>query len=73
MYIAKKDTWYMERIIWFLAGVFTLTGTVLAGIHSTYWLILTGMVGVNLLIFALSGYCIMANILFKMGARPGIQ
>jgi hypothetical protein len=70
MYIAKTDKWYMERIIWLIAGVFTLTGTVLTLIHSKYWLILTGLVGVNLIIFAATGFCIMANILYKLGARP---
>ncbi len=73
MYIAKKDTWYLERIIWLLAGAFTLTGTVLAAVHSKYWLILTGLVGVNLLIFAFTGFCVMANILYKFGARPRIS
>ena len=69
MYIAQKDTWYMERIIWLIAGSFALAGTLLALFHSTYWLILTGLVGVNLLIFAFTGFCIMANILYKLGAR----
>ncbi len=73
MYIANKNTWYMERIIWLIAGSFALAGTLLAVIHSTYWLILTGLVGVNLLIFAFTGFCIMANILYKLGARPRIQ
>ena len=73
MYITKKDTWYMERIIWLIAGSFALAGTLLALIHSNYWLILTGLVGVNLLIFAFTGFCIMANILYKLGARPRIQ
>ncbi len=73
MYIAKTDKWFMERIIWLIAGVFTLTGTVLTLIHSTYWLILTGLVGVNLIIFATTGFCIMANILYKLGAKPVIE
>ncbi len=73
MYIAKTDKWYMERMIWFIAGLFALTGTTLAAIHSKYWLILTGLVGVNLLIFAFTGFCIMANILYKFGVRSEIQ
>ncbi|UCD34827.1 MAG: DUF2892 domain-containing protein [Nitrospiraceae bacterium] len=73
MYRAKTDTWYMERIIWLIAGVLTLTGTVLTLVHSPYWLILTGLVGVNLVVFALTGYCLMANILYRLGARPGME
>ncbi|RME67120.1 MAG: DUF2892 domain-containing protein [Nitrospirae bacterium] len=72
MYIARKDSWYLERVIWLVAGVFTLTGTVLAAVHSKYWLILTGLVGVNLIIFATTGFCLMANILYKLGFRPAI-
>ncbi len=71
MYFAPTDRWSLERLIWLLAGTFTLTGTVLALFHSKYWLILTGLVGVNLVIFSLTGFCLMANILYALGARPG--
>jgi hypothetical protein len=69
VYIASTDRWYLERIIWLVAGVFTLGGTLLAWLHSPYWLILTALVGINLIIFALTGFCIMANILYRLGAR----
>jgi hypothetical protein len=70
MYWARTDSWYLERIIWLVAGTFTLAGTLLAWLVSPWWLILTGLVGVNLLIFAFTGFCIMANILVALGARP---
>lgn len=70
MYMAKTDKWYLERIIWLVAGTITLTSAIGAWLHSTYWLILTALVGVNLLIFAFSGFCIMANILYALGAKP---
>ncbi|MEW6117724.1 MAG: DUF2892 domain-containing protein [Nitrospirota bacterium] len=73
LYIAKTDSWYLERIIWLIAGVFTLASAVLAWVHSPYWLILTALVGINLLIFALTGFCLMANILYKLGAKPRLQ
>ncbi|HEX8949530.1 MAG TPA: DUF2892 domain-containing protein [Dissulfurispiraceae bacterium] len=73
MYIAKTDGWYLERIIWLVAGLFTLASAILAWTHSPYWLILTGLVGVNLIIFALTGFCLMANILYKLGAKPRLQ
>jgi len=72
MYIARTDSWYMERIIWLIAGVFAVSSAVLAWVHSPYWLILTGLVGINLIVFALTGFCIMANILYRLGARSGI-
>lgn len=73
MYIAKTDSWYLERLIWLIAGIFTLSSAILAWLHSPYWLILTGLVGVNLIIFAITGFCLMANILYKLGAKPKLQ
>ncbi|MBP2638520.1 MAG: hypothetical protein H6Q72_4427 [Firmicutes bacterium] len=67
MYLAKNDHWYLERVIWLIAGVFTLGSAILAWLHHPYWLILTGLVGVNLIVFALTGFCIMANILYVLG------
>lgn len=70
MYIAETQNWYLERIIWLIAGVFALASAILAAFHSPYWLILTGLVGVNLVVFALTGFCIMANFLVLLGAKP---
>ena len=73
MYLAKTDNWYLERIIWLVAGIFTLSSGVLAWIHSPYWLILTCLVGVNLIILGLTGFCLMANVLYSLGAKPRLQ
>ncbi|MFQ3573109.1 MAG: DUF2892 domain-containing protein [Thermodesulfovibrionales bacterium] len=73
MYIAKTDSWYLERVIWLVAGVMTLLSSVLTWFHSPYWVLLTGLVGVNLLIFAFTGFCVMANILYKLGLRSRIN
>ena len=72
MYLARTDSWYLERIIWLVAGSFTLAGTVLAWLVSPWFLLLTGLVGINLLIFAFTGFCVMANILHALGARPRV-
>jgi hypothetical protein len=72
MYLLETDNWYLERIIFLMAGILILAGTVLAWLHSIYWLILTALVGLNLLIFALTGFCPSANILCKMGVKPKI-
>jgi len=73
MYLAKTDGWYLERIVWLVAGIFALSSAILAWVHSPYWLILTALVGVNLIILGLTGFCLMANILYKLGARPRLQ
>jgi len=73
MFIANTKTWYMERIIYLLAGIFTATGTALGYFVSPYWLILPALVAVNLLIFAITGFCIMANILNAVGIRSACK
>jgi hypothetical protein len=72
MYLLETDNWYLERIIFLMAGILILAGTALAWLHSIYWLILTALVGLNLLIFALTGFCPSANILYKLGVKPKI-
>ena len=73
MYIAKTDSWYLERIIWMIAGFIALGSAVMATVHSPYWLILTGFMGANLLIFGSTGFCLMANILYMLGATPYLK
>ncbi len=73
MYIAQTDSWYLERLICLIAGIFALGSALLAWLHSPSWLILTGLVGINLIIFALSGFCLMANIVYKLGAKPKLK
>lgn len=70
MYVAVKDRWYLERIIWLVAGVFTLAGAGLSALLSPWWLILPGLVGLNLIILAATGFCLMANVLYRLGAKP---
>lgn len=70
MYIAKKDSWYLERVIWLVAGTVVLTGSILSVTVNPYWIILTIFAGLNLVIFSFTGFCIMANILVKAGVKP---
>ncbi|MCP5501196.1 MAG: DUF2892 domain-containing protein [Leptospiraceae bacterium] len=70
MYLANTGTWHLDRLIRLLAGVFSLVGVGLGYFHSPYWFILNLLVGVNLIVFALTGFCIMTNILYLLGVRP---
>lgn len=70
MYLLKTDGWYVERATFLAAGIVVLTSGLLTWLHSPYWLLLTGFAGVNLIIFGLSGFCLMSNILVKLGIRP---
>ena len=72
MYLLKTDSWYLERVI-LLMGIFVLASGILTWVHSIYWLILTLLVGINLLIYAISGFCPSAQILYKMGIKPRME
>lgn len=61
--------WYRERIILLMAGVFNLIGLSLSYFVSPYFLILCVLVGLNLTIYSLTGFCIMGTILYKLGIK----
>ncbi len=70
MFIAKKSSWYLERVIWLVAGSIVLIGTILSVMVNKLFIILPILAGINLIIFSLSGFCLMANILVKIGFKP---
>jgi hypothetical protein len=73
MYIAQTDSWYLERITVLIAGIIILVSVILAWIHSPYWLIITLIIGVNEVMFALTGVCLTSNTLYILGAKPRLQ
>ena len=73
MYMVKTDGWYLERILYLIMGLVALATAVLAWYHSPYWLLLTGFMGMSLIILSLTGFCIMANILYVLGAKPVLK
>ena len=73
MYRLNTDNWYLERILFLVAGCMITLSVILILIHSIYWIILTAFVGLNLLIFALTGFCPSAIAFCRMGAKPRLQ
>jgi hypothetical protein len=69
MYLLRTDAWYVERIVYLIGGCVNALSIVLILAHSIYWLILTGFVSANLLVFAFTGFCPSAAILDKAGVR----
>ena len=59
----------VERSLRGIAGFFVLVSILLAHYHSHYWLLFTGFVGVNLLQSAFTNWCLMMNILKKLGVE----
>lgn len=61
----------IDRIVLAFAGLMVLSSLLLAYWVSPYWLILAGLVGLNLLQAAFSGFCPLALLLKRLGYRSG--
>jgi len=70
LYFMQTDRWYLERRIYLAVGINISLASVLSLTHSPWWLLFTGFVGVAMVWFAATGYCIMANGLYWLGAEP---
>ncbi len=60
----------MERWIRLIAGSFIIISLVLSRLHSPYWLLFTAFVGLNLCQSSLTKWCLMEDILAKLGVPP---
>jgi hypothetical protein len=58
-----------ERIIRAVAGTFILASLALAQWVSPYWLFFTAFVGLNLLQSSITKWCLMDDILKKLGVQ----
>ncbi len=70
LYFMQTDRWYLERRIYLAVGINISIASVLSLIYSPWWLLFTGFVGTAMVWFAATGYCIMANSLYWLGAEP---
>ena len=70
LYFLQTDSWYLERRIYLVVGFNLCLGSILSLVHSPWWLAFTGFVGGAMVWFAATGFCIMANGLYRLGAEP---
>jgi hypothetical protein len=70
LYFMKTDKWYLERRVYLVVGINIALASVLSIVHSPWWLAFTGFVGVAMVWFASTGFCIMANGLYWLGYEP---
>jgi len=70
LYFMHTDRWYLERRIYLAVGINLTVASILSLVHSPLWLLFTGFVGLAMVWFAATGYCIMANGLYWLGAEP---
>jgi hypothetical protein len=59
----------VERWVRLIAGSFVTLSVVLSQVHSRYWLLFTLFVGLNLFQSALTRWCLMEQLLEKLGVR----
>jgi hypothetical protein len=69
-YFMQTDRWYLERRIYLAVGINLNIASILTLVHSLWWLSFTGFVGAAMIWFAATGFCIMANGLYWLGAEP---
>jgi hypothetical protein len=72
-YYMATDRWYLERRIYATVGVNITLGSVLSIVHSAWWLAFTGFVGIAMVWFAATGFCILANYLYWIGCEPRLS
>lgn len=72
-YRMQTDRWYLERRIYLAVGINISIASILSLVHSPWWLAFTGFVGVAMVWFAATGFCIMANSLYWLGAEPRLR
>lgn len=73
LYRMQTDKWYLERRIYVAVGINITVASVLMLMHSHWWASFTIFVGGAMVWFAATGYCVMANFLYWLGAEPRLN
>jgi hypothetical protein len=73
LYFMQTDRWYLERRIYLAVGINLCVASALTLVHSAWWLLFPAFVGLAMLVFAGTGFCIMANSLYWLGAEPRLN
>ena len=61
----------IDRAVMAFAGVMILASLVLGHFHSSYWLLFTAIVGLNLVQASFTGFCPAAMIFKRLGCKAG--
>jgi len=73
LYFMQTDRWYLERRIYLAVGINISVASVLVLVHSAWWSSFTIFVGGAMVWFAATGFCVMANALYWLGAEPRLN
>jgi hypothetical protein len=69
-YFMQTDKWYLERRIYIAVGFNISVASMLILLYSPWVALFTLFVGGAMVWFAATGYCVMANALYWLGAEP---
>lgn len=72
-YFMQTDAWFLERRIYLAVGINLTIASALSLAVSPWWLGFTAFVGGAMVWFAGTGFCIMANGLYWLGAEPRLK
>jgi hypothetical protein len=73
MYKLQTESWYLERILFLIAGVFVLGSVILGFQVNPNFFYFAGFVGLSQLVFGLTGWCLMAIILRSFGVKGKLE
>lgn len=59
--------WDVERIVGLLAGAFTLFSLAMGRLHDRRWRLMTALIGANLILQAVAGWCPSSLLLRRLG------
>lgn len=68
---SRHQGWSIPRLVPLPAGTFVLISTLLAAVVSQWWLIFTGFIGANLLLYGTVGWCPSTLLLRRLGVPDG--
>src|SRR5512143_1207722 len=70
VFLVKTDWWYIERLVWLIAGTDVLVSSILSVVHNPNWTFSILFVGVCSITVAATGFCIVGNVLYLLGVQP---
>jgi hypothetical protein len=73
LYFMQTDRWYLERRIYLAVGINISVASILVLAYSPWWALFTIFVGGAMVWFAATGFCVMANGLYWLGAEPRLN
>lgn len=65
--LPRHHGWTVDRVVPLLGGTMVLLSAALAAGLSPWWLLLTGFVGANLILYAAAGWCPASLLLTRLG------